>query len=256
MFKEYLLAPVSPDKQAAWQDYVIHQHSQSVLRNPAFQDVFHRYALYPPLPADRVSPAHFLYGRRPEFALITERAGADGEVFRRALQDDRHKEHKKDEEHIAGEFVDGACLSIDMSETEIFKSPRTSRYHVFDFLKRRADISEGGFFAELAREAELLGRDADFRAVALRRCHNRVNRDDSAHAGEGDTGAVTDRDCEAIIDTWTDSLGMLARFYPDIRTRQSCYVDQDASFSLVATEHVLVDGGVVIGLVEPLAATG
>ncbi|RYD96593.1 MAG: hypothetical protein EOP61_17780 [Sphingomonadales bacterium] len=253
MFKDYLLAPVSLDKHVACQDYIIHRHSQTVLRNPAFDGVFHRYVQYPPLPADQVAPRHSLYNRRSEFALITEHACVDGDLFRKALQDDRHKEQvKKDEEHIVAEFLNGACLCFDMTETEIFSSPRTGRYHVFDFLKRRADVSEGSFFAELEKEGELLARDADFRQVALRRCHNRVNRDDSLYAAEGDTGAVTDQDYDAIIDTWTDSLDRLARFYPDIRTRQAFYVDQQASFSIVATEHILADRGVVVGLAEPL----
>lgn len=257
MFKDYLLAPVAADKQAACQDYIIHRHSQTVLRNPAFDGVFHRYVQYPPLPADKASARQFLYRRRPEFALITEHACTDGELFRRALSDDRHKAQvKKDEEHIVGEFLNGACLCFDMTEKEIFATARTGRFHVFDFLKRRADVSEASFFAELDREAELLARDADFRAVVNRRCHNRVNRDDSLYAAEGDTGAVTDQDYDAIIDSWTDSLAALARFYPDMRTRQSIYVDQEASFSVIATEHILVDAGEVIGLVEKLAAAG
>jgi hypothetical protein len=257
MFKDYLLAPVAADQQVACQDYIIHRHSQTVLRNPAFEGVFHRYAQYPPLPADKVSARHFLYRRRPEYALITEHACTDGDLFRRALNDDRHKEQvKKDEEHIVGTFLNGACLCFDMTEKQVFTSDRTGRYHVFDFLKRRADVSLGGFFAELDREAELLARDADFRAVALRRCHNRVNRDPSLYAAEGDTGAVTDQDYDGIIDTWTDSLDGLARFYADMRTRQSFYVDQEASFSIIATEHILVDKGEVIGLVEKLAAAG
>lgn len=255
MFKDYLLAPVAADRQTACQDYIIHRHSQTVLRNPAFDGVFHRYAQYPPLPADKIPARALLYRRRPEFALITEHACLDGELFRRALNDDRHKAQvKKDEEHIVAEFLDGACLCFDMAETEIFASARTGRFHVFDFLKRRADIAEATFFAELDREADLLSRDADFRAVVQRRCHNRVNRDDSLYAAEGDTGAVTDQDYDAIIDSWTDSPGDLARFYPDMRTRQSFYVDQAASFSIIATEHVLVDAGVVIGLVEKMAA--
>lgn len=257
MFKDYLLAPVAPENHSACQDYIIHRHSQTVLRNPAFEGVFHRYAQYPPLPADRVSAKHFLYRRRPEFALITEHACTDGDLFRRALNDDRHKEQvKKDEEHIIGTFLDGACLCFDMTEHEIFTSDRTGRYHVFDFLKRRADVSEASFFAELAREAELLSRDADFRAVVLRRCHNRINRDDSLYAAEGDTGAVTDQEYDAIIDSWTDSLDGLAHFYHDMRIRQSVYVDAEASFSMIATEHILCDKGEVIGLVEPLAAAG
>ncbi len=257
MFKDYLLAPVAAEKQTACQDYIIHRHSQTVLRNPAFEGVFHRYVQYPPLTADAVSARHLLYRRRPEYALITEHACLDGALFRQALNDDRHKEQvKKDEEHIVGEFLNGACLCFDMEETEIFASELPGRYHVFDFLKRRADVSEASFLAELSREAELLSRDADYRAVVRRRCHNRVNRDDSLYAAEGDTGAVTDQDYDAIIDSWTDSLDGLARFYPDMRTRQSFYVDQEASFSVIATEHVLVDKGVVIGLVEPLAAAG
>jgi hypothetical protein len=246
---------VATAKHAACQDYIVHRHSQTVLRNPAFEGVFHRYAQYPPLPADKVSARHFLYRRRPEFALITEHACTDGDLFRRALNDDRHKEQvKKDEEHIVRTFLDGACLCFDMAEKEIFTSPGTGRYHVFDFLKRRADISEASFFAELDREADLISRDADFRAVVLRRCHNRVNRDDSLYAAEGETGAVTDQEYDAIIDSWTDSLDDLARFHPDIRTRQSVYVDPEASFSVIATEHILVDKGEVIGLVDTLTA--
>ncbi len=252
MFKDYLLAPVSPEKHRACQDYIIHRHSQTVLANPAFHGVFSRYAQYSPLAADSAQGRHYLYRRRPEYALITEHSCADGDLFRRALQDDRHKEQvKKDEEHIVGEFLNGACLCFDMTETEIFSTGRGGRYHVFDFLKRRADISEASFFAELAREADLLSRDADFRSVAIRHCHNRVNRDDSLYAAEGDTGAVTDREYDAIIDTWTDSLDGFARFYPDMRTRQSFYVDQDSSFSIIATEHILIDQDVLVE--RPLA---
>ena len=255
MFKDYLLAPVHPDKHRACQDYIIHRHSQTVLANPAFDGVFCRYVQYPPLTAEQGAARHHLYRRRPEYALITEHACTDGALFRRALNDDRHKEQvKKDEEHIVAEFLNGACLCIDMTEREIFSRSRGGRYHVFDFLKRRADVSEGSFFAELARESELLARDADFHAVALRYCHNRINRDDSLYAAEGDTGAVTDQDYDAVIDTWTDSLGALARFYPDMRTRQAFYVDQEASFSVIATEHILIDEDVVVGRVDRLAA--
>ena len=152
MFKDYLLAPVAPEKQVACQDYIIHRHSQTVLRSPAFAGVFHRYAQYPPLPADQVSPHPFLYRRRPEFALITEHACTDGALFRGALQDERHKAQvKKDEEHIVATFLNGACLCFDMTEQENFASPGRGRYHVFDFLKRRADIREASFFAELER---------------------------------------------------------------------------------------------------------
>ena len=92
--------------------------------------------------------------------------------------------------------------------------------------------------------------------MVLRRCHNRINRDDSLYAAEGDTGAVTDQEYDAIIDSWTDSLDGLTRFYPDMRTRQAVYVDAEASFSVIATEHILADKGEVVGLVETLAGAG
>lgn len=256
MFKDYLLAPVSLAKHAACQDHILHNHSQLVINNPAFQGVFHRYAQYPVVPEAEVAPRHFLYGRRREFPLITEHACTDGDLFRRALQDDRHKEEvKRDEEYIISEFLDGACLCIDMDEKPVFASDRAGRYHVFDFLKRRADVSEQAFFAALDREAELLTRDADYRAVVLRRNHNRVNKDDALYATEGDTGAVTEQLHDLVIDSWTDSFDDLARFYPAMRDRLSACVDGEASFSIVATEHLIVDRGIEVGRIMRAPAT-
>lgn len=244
MFKDYLLAPVSLDKRAACQDYIIHNHSQRVLHHPAFEGVFTRYAQYPALPESELPARHLLYRRRPEYALITEHACVDGDAFRHALQDDPHREEiSKDEEYIADAFLDGACLCFDMCEKRIFGSPRNARYHVFDFLKRGAKAGERAFFAALEAEGEWLTTDRKYRAVVLRRNHNRVDHDEALYAKEGDTGAVADRDYDAIIDSWTDSLDDLARFYPTMRERQAAYVDTDASFSIVATEHILVDDG-------------
>lgn len=251
MFKDYLLAPVRPELHAACREHIVHRHSQLVLANPAFQGVFHRYAQYPVLGEAEAPARLYLYPPRRDYPLITEHACTDGALFRAALQDDRHKEEvKKDEEHIVATFLDGACLCLDMAESEVFAHAPVGRFHVFDFLARRADVSEQAFHAALAREAELVARDADYRAVVQRRAHNRVRHDDALYAAEGDTGAVTDRAIDLVVDSWTDSLDGLARFLPAMRDRLGPVVDPEASFSIIATEHLLVDGGVVVGRVE------
>ena len=233
MFKAYMLAPVSPEKHRACQDYVLLDPSQTVRADPDPASRFSRYAHHSPLTADQAAPRHHLYRRRPEFALISEHGDIGGGR-------DRGKAP------VPAEFLDGTPLCFGMDESEIFAGPGGGLYHVFDFLKRRADVSEGSFFAELAGEADLLSRDADFRRAALRCCHNRIDRGGSAHASDGESGEAADRDYDAIVDIWTDSLDALARFHPDMRTRQSFYVDQRASFSIIATEHVVIE--------RPLAA--
>lgn len=242
MFKEYLVLTSSDhDRHIECQDYVINRHAQAVLRHRAFQGVFRRYVINRVPASAAISASPILYRQRPEIPMIVEHVCDDASQFREALQDEDHKAAiKPDEEHIVREFLNGPPIAVEMEEQVLFSDQAVGRYRIFDFLKRRHDVSEDAFFAWLEQEGEFLSYLKDFRAVASRRVHNHASKDAAVYAQSGGTGASTGRDYEGIVETWTNSVEDLARFYPEMRRRHSGYVDAASSFSVVTTEHVLI----------------
>jgi hypothetical protein len=242
VFKEYLVLTSSDhERHVECQDYVINRHARAVLSHRAFQGVFRRYIINRVAQPDTLSPAHLLYSNRPETPMIVEHVCDDAAMFRKALEDEDHKAATKvDEEYIVREFLSGPPIAVEMEEKVIFAEASAGQYRIFDFLRRRTDVSEAAFSAWLDQEGELLAALDEFRSVASRRVHNITSKGAAVYAESGGTGASTGQAYAGIVETWASSLEDLANFYPDMRRRYSDYVDSVASFSVASREHVLI----------------
>jgi EthD domain len=245
MLKEYLILSGRDQKShAQCQDYVINVHAQAVLKHRAFQGVFRKYVMYPAVPRDTLSAGHHLYADRHETPMIVEHVCDDGALFRHALQDEDHRAAiKPDEEYIMHTFLSGPPIVVELEERVIFSGPVIGQFHIFDVLKRHADVSEEEFFSALDREAAYLAELTPFRNVVCKLIHNRVSKHEAVYAQSGGTGASTGRDFDAVVETvlGASSLEEIAGFYPAIRDRQSRFVDAAGSFSFIARRHVLID---------------
>jgi hypothetical protein len=244
MWKEYLILSGREQKShAQCADYVINRHAPAVLNHRAFQGIFKRYVMYPAVSRETLSAGHHLYADRSITPLIVEHACDDRAVFRHALQDQDHEAATKpDEEYIMNTFLSAPPVAVELAERVVFASPAVGQFHLFDFLKRRADVSEEEFFTALDREAAYLAELPSFRNVACKLIHNRVSKNDALYAESGGTGASTGRDFDAVVETvlGVNSLEEIGRFYPAMRERQSRFVDASGSFSFIATRHVLI----------------
>jgi hypothetical protein len=245
MWKEYLILSGRDGKShAQFQDYVINRHAPAVLNHRAFQGLFRRYILYPAVPRETLSAGRHLYADRPATPMIVEHVCDDGAVFRHALQDEGHRAAiKSDEEYIMHTFLSGPPIAAELAERVVFSTQAVGQLQIFDFLKRRADVSEEGFFSALEREAAHLAELTPFRNVVGKLIHNRVSKNDAIYAESGGTGASTGRDFDAVVETvpGVSSLEEIGRFYPAMRDRQSRFVDPAGSFSFIARRHVLID---------------
>jgi hypothetical protein len=244
MWKEYLILSGRDQKShAQCQDYLINRHAPAVLNHRAFQGVFRRYVMYPAVARETLSAGHHLYADRSATPVIVEHVCDDGAAFRHALQDKDHRAATKpDEEYIMNTFLSGPPIAAELEERVVFSGPAVGQFYIFDFLKRRADVSEEGFFAALDREAAHLAALRPFRNVVCKLIHNRVSKNDAVYAESGGTGASTGRDFDAVVETvlGVSSLEEIGRFYPAMRDRQSRFVDPAGSFSFIATRHVLI----------------
>ena len=245
MWKEYLiLSARDPKSHSQCQDYVINRHAPAVLGHRAFQGIFRRYVMYPAVPREALAAGHHLYADRPATPLIVEHVCDDGAMFRHALQDEDHKAAiKPDEEHIMHTFLSGPPIVVELEERVVFSGQAVGQFHIFDVLKRHANVSEEGFFAALDREAAHLAGLKPFRNVVSKLIHNRVSKSDSVYAQSGGTGASTGSDFDAVVETvlGVSSLEEIGRFYPAMRERQSRFVDPAGSFSYIARRHVVID---------------
>jgi hypothetical protein len=244
MWKEYLILSGRDQKShAQCQDYVINRHAPAVLNHRAFQGVFRRYVMYPAVSRETLSAGHHLYADRPATPMIVEHVCDDGAAFRQALQDKDHRAAiKPDEEYILHTFLSGPPIVVELAERVVFSSPAVGQFHLFDVLKRHANVSEEEFFAAFDREATYLAELTPFRNVVSKLIHNRVSKNDAVYAESGGTGASPGRDFDAVVETvpGVSSLEEIGRFYPAMRDRQSRFVDPAGSFSFIARRHVLI----------------
>lgn len=245
MWKEYLILSGRDQRShAQLQDYVINRHAPAVLGHKAFQGILRRYILYPAVPRETLSAGHHLYADRPATPMIVEHVCDDAAVLRHALQDEGHRAAiKPDEEYIMHTFLSGPPIASELAERVVFSTQAVGQFQIFDFLKRRADVSEEGFFSALEREGAHLAELTPFRNVVGKLIHNRASKNEALYAESGGTGASTGRDFDAVVETvpGVGSLEELGRFYPAMRDRQSRFVDPAGSFSFIARRHVLID---------------
>ncbi|MEU6349296.1 EthD domain-containing protein [Streptomyces sp. NPDC047072] len=241
MFKDYIVVSVgNQDRFVEMQDYAINNHAQTVMSHRPFKGVFRRFII------SRVAqpatlPAQLLYNRPTEVALVVEHTCDDAALFREALEDEEYKAViGPDEEYMARQFLDTPPVAVEMDEKVIFSESGAGQYRVFDFLKRRSDVSPADFSDWLAREGVLLADLAEFRAAASRRVHNHIGTDTAVYAESGGAEASTGREYDGIVETWVSSPDELSRFHSEMRRRHADYVDPEASFSVVATENVFV----------------
>jgi hypothetical protein len=244
MWKEYLVLSGRDQKiHSQCQDYLINRHAPAVLSHRAFQGVFMRYVMYPAVSRETLSAGHHLYADRPTTPVIVEHVCDNGALFRHALQDKDHRAAiTPDEEYIMHTFLSGPPIAVELEERVIFSSQAAGQFHIFDFLKGHANVSEEGFFSALDREAAYLAELTPFRNVVRKLIHNRVSKNDAVYAESGGTGASTGRDFDAVVETvlGVSSLEEIGRFYPAMRDRQSRFVDPAGSFSFIATRHGLI----------------
>jgi hypothetical protein len=199
--------------------------------------------MYPAVSRETLPAGHHLYTDRSATPVIVEHACDNSALFRHALQDKDHRAAiTPDEEYIMHTFLSGPPIAVELEERVVFSSQAIGRFHIFDFLKRHANVSEEGFFSALDREAAYLAELTPFRNVVCKLIHNRVSKNDAVYAESGGTGASTGRDFDAVVETvlGVSSLDELGRFYPAMRGRQARFVDSAGSFSFIATRHILV----------------
>jgi hypothetical protein len=223
------------------QDYVIEKHSALAMTVPAVRDLFTGYVMNRVLTAADGVAADALHRRADDLLVVVEHSCDDRAGFEATLQD---------AEYLATVRPDEIYMS-----TEIFSEPPTV-YEVveetvlddagdgasggggalvaIDFLRRRPGVDVAAFRAALAAEAEWLGADADYRAVARRRVHNLVQ------GGEGSLNPDAADLHDAIVTTVVTDFTGLAAVYDRLRARQADYVDAGSSFSALARRKVVV----------------
>jgi hypothetical protein len=242
MLKEYLI-PACKDygRHVECQDYVINNHARTVMSHRALKGVFSRYTVNRAIQPHMIPTPPLLYAHRPEIPMIVEHVCSNAELLRDALRDkDQIATIISDEEYIAREFLTEQPSVIEMEETEIFSEFPNGQYRVFDFLKRCPGVSGVEFSAWLDREGDHLASLSEFRSVASKRVHNRVSPVVALYAAVGGSSATTERNYDAIVETWTSSLDGFAALLPEMRHRHAHHVDPDSSFSVVTSEHVLI----------------
>ncbi|MEU2283003.1 EthD domain-containing protein [Streptomyces sp. NPDC013178] len=242
VFKDYIVVNIRDrSRSVEMQDYAINQHAAIVMKHAPLRKAFRRFIINRVVQPETLS-SPLLYAGRTEIPLIVEHACDSAALFREALQDEEYKAViGPDEEYMGREFLSGPPIVVEMDEKVIFSEPCAGQYRVFDILKRRPDVAPADFSAWLDREGDLLAGLEDFRKAASRRVHNHISTDTTAvYAEDGGAEASTGGAFDGVVETWAPSLDDLALFYPEMRRRHADYVDAEASFSVIATEHVFV----------------
>jgi hypothetical protein len=215
---------------------MVSQHGPLALSSPTLKAIFRRYVFNEVLPSDDGMDAPGLYRRDSEPMLLVEHVWTSAEAFSLALQDPEYLATvRPDEEYLGREIVGRVPTAYHLEESIVFSSGNNGDRKVFDFLKKRSDVSDTEFVNALEDAAVGLRDDSDLRTVVHKRVHNLVQKTDSLYVASG-------KDYDAVIESWVSDYTAVSAFHAQLRAAEASFVDAQASFSLFAREISLFPG--------------
>ncbi|SOE06282.1 EthD domain-containing protein [Variovorax sp. YR752] len=220
--------------RAASCDYIIGSHAPLVMRTPGFEDVFERYTMNAAVDVREGESSALLYGAAPDLLMVVEHVFDQVKLAAAVESPEYLAKVRPDEEYIGRVLLQHLPAAYDAVEQVIFAAAaEPGSLRVFDFLRRRSDLTEAAFEAALADEADRLAADRDYRSVVLKRVHNRIGDVSSLFA-------PTARDVDAIVETWVTGFDALAALQSRLRQSAYSFVDSGASFSVLARETKII----------------
>lgn len=131
-----------------------------------------------------------------------------------------------DEIHMTKTYMGGLPDAYCLVETVDFADPAPGEFRVFDFVRRRAELTPEDFAAGLKAEGQGLRSDPAICAVVRQRLHSGVQ----AH----EPVIVPFRqDYDAVIEYWLDDPAQLASVAPRLRASQAHLVEAALSKSVL-----------------------
>ena len=131
------------------------------------------------------------------------------------------------------------CM-VEMDETELL-APSNGNVRTFDFIMRRADVPASDFWEQLQQDARTWLAEQQHSDTLGGLTVNRVTKSYALFPDGSDLISDNSGICDAIVETWTDSLDGVAAVLGGLRDRISGCVVSEASFSVVTDEAVVYD---------------
>lgn len=234
-YKDLIIAAPSPNhSRKECQDYLINGHAYRAMGVQAIKDVMVRYTMNEVLTSEE--KLQTLYQRKSESHLIIEHVTISREAYLTALDDSEYLEKvRPDEAYMTKEFMRDLPDFYSCEERVAIsdeKKDYSGEYRVFDFLKKKENISQETFTEGIEEIGKAMCGNSAYRSVVHKRVHNFIQ---DLPPIFGYAGIY-----DAIIETFTDDLSLLEEFHPQIREMGSHLVEDNRCCTMLTRQHIYV----------------
>ena len=234
-YKDLMIAVPNPNHtRKECQDYLINSHAYRAMSVQSIKDVMVRYTMNEVLTSMEDIPS--FYRRTYEQHLIIEHVTTSREDYLAAFDDPEYLEKvRPDEFYMVNEFMRTLPDFYSCEEHVVIsdgKKDYTGEYRIFDFLKKRNNISKEEFIVDINKIGKVMSENAAYCTAIHKRIHN-FSQDIPPLFGN--VGSY-----DAIIETFVDDPKIIVDFYPILRKMEEKLVDAAESCTMFTKQHVYV----------------